>query len=368
MDINKLRELFPVTEDYIFLNNAAESPLNKRVEKRLNDYLHLAANAPHLKPGDIREEVRYRLANLFGGSAEEYALITSTGVGVGLIASGYPWQEGDNIVVPADEHWSNTFPWLNLKSKGVTVHQVPLDANNRVDFEKIEELVNQKTRILAAAAVRFNSGYRSDLKRLSQIAKKHKALFLVDGIQAAGAVPIDVEADGIDILSSAGFKWLLGLPGTGFLYINKDAQNKIKPLLPGMFAAENSFTQLKFYDDARRFETGTIPYSLFHAWTAGLDLLEEIGIENIHKRVLYLTDLLIEGLKEKGYELLTPTEKEEERSAILVFSLGSRQKNKELYKSLLAKNIIITYRGDSLRVSPSFYNTEADIETFLQAI
>lgn len=368
MDIEALRELFPLCKNYVFLNNAAESPLNNRVNARLQEYLHLCAVAPHLKPEHVRIEVKKRLAELLGGNSRDYALVSNTGMGVGIVAAGYPWQKGDNVVLPAEEHWSNTFPWLNLEKQGVEVRFVPTDQNNRITAENVSAKVDHKTKIIAAAAVRFNSGYRSDLKALSQIAHQAGAIFLVDGIQGVGAIPLNVETDGIDILSAAGFKWLLGLPGTGFLYIKKELQEMIHPLLPGMFAAENSFTQLNYHSDARRYEGGSTAYSLFHAWTAGLDLLQEIGIENIHQRVLKLTDLLIAGLKEQGFNLLTPVETTKERSAIIVFSAPLGQDNMALYQKLLAQNIIITYRGDSLRVSPSFYNTEEEIEIFLKAL
>lgn len=360
--------LFPVTQNSIFLNNAAESPLNERFRLRLEEYLKLAGAAPQDKPSRVREEVRLLLSKLLGGMPEEYALVTSTGVGIGIIASGFMWNEGDNIVVPADEHWNNTFPWLALRDKGIEVRIVPVDKNNRIKPEDIEALVDSNTRIVAAAAVRFNSGFRSDLKKLSSIAHKAGALLLVDGIQAAGVLPLNIKEDGIDILCCGGFKWLLGMPGTGFLYVRSEVQAMIRPIIPGMFAAENIFTELNYYMDARRFETGSIAYSLFYGWTAGLELLLEIGVDNIYLRVMKLTDMLIEGMKLKGYKILSPIEKKSERSSVIIFSIGDAAANKELYRRLRNRNIIITLREGNLRVSPSFFNTEEEIDIFLREI
>lgn len=281
MEFASLRTLFPVTQHAVYLNNAAESPLNTRVRQRLEDYLTLASDAPQDKPS-VREPVRAALCDLFGGRPDEYALVTSTGMGVGMAAAGYGWQPGDNVVLPVDEHWNSTFPWLALRERGVDVRLVPVDEHQRVQPEAVAARVDNRTRILATTAVRFNTGFRADLKTLSALAHAHGALFLVDGIQATGVFPVNVETEGIDILTCAGFKWLLGMPGTGFLYANQQAQEKIKPVLPGMFAADNHLTRdLKYFPDARRYETGTIAYSLFYAWTAGLDLLKEVGIDNI---------------------------------------------------------------------------------------
>ena len=367
MDIKALRELFPVTRHSVFLNNAAESPLNTRVRRRLEEYLTIISEAPQDKPS-IRHSVRSRLAGLLGGSADEYALVTSTGVGVGIVAAGLDWRHGDNVVVPMDEHWNNTFPWLALRQKGIDVRLVPLDSDNRVNPERVAAMTDRRTRVVATAAVRFNSGFRSDLKRLSTIAHDCGALFLVDGIQATGVVPINVDDDGIDILACAGFKWLLGMPGTGFLYVRESAQDAIAPVLPGMFAAEDHMSELHYLPNARRYETGSIAYSLFHAWTAGLDLLQEIGVHEIHQRVLRLTDRLISGLRREHMDLLTPVDNRGERSALLLFSAGSEDDNKILYERLRAQNIIITLRGNACRVSPSFFNTEEEIDMFLNAL
>ncbi len=367
MDISALRQLFPVTEHAIFLNNAAESPMNTRVRQMLDEYLTLACEAPQDKPS-VRTPLRQALSGLFGGRPDEYALVTSTGVGVGIAAAGCNWQPGDNMVLPADEHWNNTFPWLALRARGVDVRLVPVGPDQRVDPDAVAARVDGKTRLLATAAVRFNTGFRADLKRLSQIAHERGALFLVDGIQGAGVFPLRIEENGIDILAAAGFKWLLGMPGTGFLYVSQAAQEKISPVLPGMFAAEDNTRELHYFNDARRYETGTIAYSLFYSWLAGLDILKEVGIENIHARVLALTDRIIAGLRTKQIEIASPVDQINERSAIISFTLGSERENKELYKKLMAQKIIVALRDGRIRVSPNFFNIEEEIDRFLEAL
>lgn len=367
MDISAARALFPVTSRLIYLNNAAESPLNIRVRERLEEYLALAADAPHRKPVS-RRAVRSALCDLFGGAPEDYALVTSTGVGVGIVAAGYPWKPGDNLVVPAGEHWNNTFPWLALRERGVEVRLAPVGPDQRVDPRKIAALVDGRTRILAAAAVRFDTGFRVDLDALSRIAHDRGALFLVDGIQGAGVFPIDVKRNGIDILACAGFKWLLGMPGTGFLYLNRRAQKIIRPVLPGMFAAEDDTRELRYFDDARRYETGSIAYPLFHAWTAGLELLQEVGIENIYTRVMQLTGRIIAGLHAWQIEIISPYAHLSERSAIISFTLGTQEANKNMHQALAAKGILTALRDGRIRVSPNFFNTEDEIDRFLYAL
>jgi selenocysteine lyase/cysteine desulfurase len=305
---------------------------------------------------------------LFGGTTEDYALVTSTGVGVGIAAAGYSWKEGDNVVVPIDEHWNNTFPWLALQDKGVEVRLVRTDENQRVLTEDVTAQVDDNTRVVATTAVRFTTGFRTDLRAISEIAHNKNALFVVDGIQAAGVIPLNVEKDGIDILACGGFKWLLGMPGTGFMFANQAAREKIRPILPGMFAAKNDFRELNYHDDARRYETGSIAYSLFHAWVAGLGILKDVGVDNIYARILILTEQIISGLHNKGIKIISPVEHIAERSAIVTFTFGSEEANKKIYEILLSHNVIVSLRAGSIRVSPNFFNTEDDVERFLSLL
>jgi cysteine desulfurase/selenocysteine lyase len=367
MDVAKVRHLFPVTERMVFLNNAAESPLNLPVRRRLDEYLDQAAWSPDKRP-PARHPIRPLLSRLLGGAPEEYALVTSTGVGLGLAAAGHAWTSGDNVVIPAEEHWNNTFPWLALRSRGVDVRVVPLDTDQRLDPARVAERVDGRTRMVAVAAVRHLTGFRSDLRRLSAIAHDRGALFVVDGVQAAGVVPLNVDDDGIDVLACAGFKWLLGLHGTGFMYVRKSAWDRIQPVLPGMFAAEDNLHELRWLPGAQRYETGSLSYSLFYAWTAGLEMLLDIGVPAIHARVLDLTSRLVEGLRGRGLTVVTPAARPEERSAIVTFSAGSPGANRDHYARLSERGIGISLKAGRCRVSPAFYNTDEEIDRLLAAL
>jgi len=367
MDIDRLRALFPVTGRAAYLDNAAESPVNLLVRRRLDEYLDLVSASPRAKPS-VRLETKALLARLLGGSPEDYALVASTGVGLGMAAAGIAWKAGDNVVLPADEHWNNSFPWFALRGRGVEVRLVMPDAEGRVTPEAVAARVDGRTRVVAMAAVRHATGFRADLKAMSRIARGAGALFAVDAIQAAGVAPLDVEADGIDIMSAAAFKWLLGQPGTGFLYVSPAARERVAPLIPGMFAAEDSLRELRCFPDSRRYETGTIAYPFYYAWAAGLELLLELGVDAIRARSLELTSRLAAGIRGAGMELHSPMAREAERSSILSFSAGSADANKALVARLEESGILISYRGGSCRVSPNFFNTEEELRRFAASL
>ena len=367
MNLSLIRSLFPVTQSAVYLNNASQSPLNTLVHDRLQQFLQAELHPIGKKAFD-RHQLRSLLSKLLGGAPEEYALVTSTGVGIGLMAQGLQLKKGDNVIIPEREHWNNIFPWLQLEEKGVEIRLAKVNADNRLEPEAIEELIDKKTRVVSVAAVRFNSGFRPNLAAIGKIAHAHGALFMVDAAQAAGMIPIDVEKQQIDILAGCGFKWLLGMHGTGFLYVSNRVINQIDPVLPGMFAAENSYTALSYYTDARKFETGTLAYSLFNVWAVGLECLLEIGVDAIYERVLTLTDILISGLIAQGHTIITPIMNRTERTAIVHFNIGALKKTQALYKELIAANILVTLQGENIRVSPNFFNTEEEIEVFLNAV
>ena len=367
MNIEQIRSLFPVTKEAVYLNSASQSPLNTLVNGRLQNHLKTESNLVGKKAFN-RNDTRVLLSKLLGGAPEEYALVTSTGVGVGIVAQGLNFKEGDNVVVSELEHWNNTFPWLELQKRGVEVRFVKLKSDNSISAEAIDKLIDHNTRIVSIAAVRFNSGFRPNLSIIGEMAHKKGALFMVDAAQAAGMVPINVERDGIDIMAGCGFKWLLGMHGTGYLYVSKKANEMIHPMLPGMFAAEHHFYRLSYHNDARKFETGTIAYSLFDAWSAGLKLLLDIGIDNIYDTALQNTDLLLAGLRKKRYKIVTPTKDRAERSAIVHFTTHSQEATKQLYHKLISEKVLVTLQADNIRVSPNFFNTKEEIETFLSLI
>jgi selenocysteine lyase/cysteine desulfurase len=367
MDITKIRSLFPITKEAINLNSASQAPLNTCVQNKLEAYLRSETTFEG-KKGFNRDDIRIPLANLLGGSPEEYALTTSTGIGLGMIAQGIDFKKGDNIIIPEKEHWNNSFPWLNLESKGVAIRFAKLNKNNSLDPEAIEKLIDNQTRVVAIAAVRFNSGFRPNLSKISKIAHSKNALFVVDAAQGAGMVPIDVVKNGIDIMAGCGFKWLLGMHGTGFLYVSNRVVKMIQPVLPGMYAAHMNYDKLSYYEDARKFETGTLAYSLFTAWSAGLELLLSIGIDTVYKKALENTALIINGLLKNNYNIVTPIKNDQERSAVVHFYASSFEKTNALFSKLKAHKVLVTLQGENIRVSPNFFTTKEEIEMFLSLL
>jgi selenocysteine lyase/cysteine desulfurase len=226
---------------------------------------------------------------------------------------------------------------------------------------------------VAISHVEYVNGFRHDLRAISEIAHKHGAYLIVDAIQSAGAMQIDVKRDNVDFLASACYKWLLGPTGAGYLYVRRELIEKLEPPFVGWASVEPEvFETIDFWDiwslklptRASRFEIGSPSYMSFIGATEALKILLDFGIGNIEKRILKLTDHLIRGLKDLGLRLQTP-EEAQCRSGI---ALTKTDKPRELAEDLRKKGIIASARAHGLRVSPHFYNTEEEVDRLVEEV
>ncbi len=221
--------------------------------------------------------------------------------------------------------------------------------------------------------VEYVNGFRNDLKAISEIAHKHGAYLIVDAIQSAGAIQIDVKRDDVDFLATACYKWLLSPPGAGYLYVKEELIEKFEPPFVGWASVKPEvFETIDFWDiwslklseTASRFEVGSPSYISLIGASEALKMMLHFGIENIEKRILKLTNYLIEQLKNFGVTLKTP-EEPQCRSGIV---LAKVDKPKKVCEALAKEGIVVSARANGLRISPHFYNTEAEIDRLVEEI
>lgn len=370
-EITEYRKLFPVVNDFIYLDHAGVAPISTRVKSKVNDFLDIALNKGATKYDFFMEEVenvRTNFSRLLNCKQQEIAFIKNTSHGLSLIAKGIEWRKGDSIIVFEKEFPANLYTWLDLKRSGVEVRQAPL-TGGRVEIKEIEKLIDKNTRLLSISSVQFTNGYRADLESIGKICKENNILFCVDAIQSLGIVPIDVNELGIDFLAADGHKWMLSPEGTGILYCSSKVVKDVSPVLLGWKSIVNEGEYEKINLDlkpnALKFEEGSLNVLGIFALGAGLDLLLEIGIEKVCNRIQYLGDLIIDEVKKRNFILKTPVCKNE-RAGIISF-YGSFDSSL-LKDSLYSKNVIINVRDGALRAAPHFYNTEDDIGALFKNI
>jgi selenocysteine lyase/cysteine desulfurase len=211
------------------------------------------------------------------------------------------------------------------------------------------------------------------LRALSEIAHKHGAYLIVDAIQSAGAIPIDVKRDDVDFLATACYKWLLSPPGAGYLYVKEELIEKFEPPFVGWASVKPEvFETIDFWDiwslrlseTASRFEVGSPGFISLMGAAEALKMLLNFDTKNIEERILKLTGHVIEAIKNLGLEIFTPEEKKY-RSGIVLFKIHKPQ---ELVTKLRQKGIVVSARAHGIRVSPHFYNTEDEIERLIEEV
>jgi selenocysteine lyase/cysteine desulfurase len=369
--IESYRREFPITRKYLYLDHAGVAPISLRVKTAVLNFLAESAEggAFHYPEWARRTvEIRRACANLINAEAEELAFIKNTSHGLSLVAEGLDWKEGDNLLVYEKEFPSNLFPWLNLRRKGVEVRNIP-SRKGKIFIDDIERLMDSRTRLLAISSVQFSNGFRADLKKIGTLCREKGVLFCVDAIQSLGIIPMDVKEYRIDFLSADAHKWLLGPEGIGIFYCRSGLAERLTPSLVGWKCVQNEFDfdcpDFRLKTNALRFEEGSMNLMGIFGLGAAIELLFEVGIENIEGRVLDLGDLIIREAENRGYAVLTPKAREE-RGGNITFS-GTFDPAK-MRDALREKGVMVNARGGGLRVSPHFYNTEEEILRFFKTL
>jgi selenocysteine lyase/cysteine desulfurase len=281
------------------------------------------------------------------------------------------WENGDNIVTFAKEFPANFYAWRRIRdSLGVELRLCP-ERDGRIDVDEFVGLIDTNTRLVSISAVQFASGFRADLEKIGAAARKVDALFAVDIIQGFGAMPFDLPAQLVDIAAGASHKWLCAPEGCGILYLSERARERVEPTLVGWISVEDAWNfddyEQQFKPNALAWETGTGGISLFYGLEQSLRLLNETGAENIEKYLGNLTDYLCELLAAKDYEIVSSRAPKEKSQIVCVRHRGGLT-SVEIAKRLDAEKIVVSPRGDRLRIAPHFFNNEKDIEHLIEML
>lgn len=362
-DVNALRSAFPVTKHCTYLNHAAVAPLPNPVRAAMSKFIADRGVIFKRKRRyeHVSDDLRAVLAWLINAAPEEIALVQNTSEGLNIIANALPLETGDNVIFCDIEFPANVYPWMNLQRRGIEPRCVPHDSGG-LTVEALETYADARTRVVAASSVEFLTGFRNDLQALGAWCDEHEAYFVVDGIQSLGAAPLDVQACGIDFLSCGSPKWLMGPKGQAFIYCRHELLDELLPPFAGYLSVAGwedwRDYDLTFLPDASRFELGCANQVGQVGLLAAVRFLMETGIPAIERWTLHLTDLLIEDLQQRGYDVASNLEREY-RSAIVSFSVPGDVD--EAFQKLANAKIVVSKREQYIRVSPHCYNTEEEI-------
>jgi len=367
------RDEFPILRNRNYLNSCSLGALSHRAEAYLDDFRDrwhtMGASAWYEHWLGRTALLRSRIEAFAGGEEGSIALLPSTSSALSAVAESLHRAvgEGRNRVICSELD----FPTLGYQwavKPEIELVVLPSRDGIGMDPQQYAEVVDERTLVLATSHVFFTTGFVQDISKLATTAHESGAYCLIDGYHGAGQVPLDLSTTGVDFYTCGPLKWLCGGPGLSYLYVRPELIPALEPRITGWFAARNAFDfdirDFQFHDDARRFEMGTPALPTVHTALGGQEIIDEVGMEAIHRRNQELTALLVNECKERGYSLTIP-EDENHRSAIVMIRNSDPP---GAVAHLAGEGIIVDHRPGHVRVSPHFYNTEDEIQHFLEVL
>jgi len=361
---------FPVTRDKVFLAHGGDCPLPRRVAEAVAQYANQASTGDQEKfvYPVILSNGRKLAGQVLNCQPEEVAFVGPTSLALSFIASGLKFRRGDNVLIYFEDYPSNVYPWMALAEQGVEVRLMNTRGLGLIRPKDVIGQVDENTRLVALASCHFVSGYRLDAQAIGSFLHQRNILFCLDAIQTVGAFPMNLEH--VDFLAADAHKWLLGPCGAGLMYVRHSLQETLNPPVYGWhnvrcpdFVAQEHIVKRS---GAARYEAGT--HNLFGlvGLVAAMELLLEVGLENIARELLRKRSWLVPALQSKGYTVLHADVPAENSSGITSFYHPKKDLT-SLHQKLLDANIITSLRTDRLgqkyiRLSPHFYNTDAELQ------
>jgi selenocysteine lyase/cysteine desulfurase len=367
------RNEFPVVRDRIFLAHAGVCALPRRVAGAMVEC------AQQGTLGDQEAFVMHRLddarklgAQLLNCQPEEIALVGPTSLALSFVAAGLKFRRGDNVLIYHDDYPSNVYPWMALAGKGVEVRLLNTRGLGVIRAKDVMGQVDENTRLVALASCHFTSGFRLEHAVIGKYLRERGILFCLDAIQTLGAFPTTVEH--VDFLAADAHKWLLGPCGAGILYVRRELQEKLNPPIYGWHNVKNpnfvAQEQIEFRSGASKYEAGTHNLIGLVGQVAAMEMALEIGVENIAAELLRKRAWLVPALQAKGFTVLNADAKPENTGGIVSFFQPGKDLA-ALHKKLAEAGVITSLRGDRkgqnyIRLSPHFYNTDAELHRALE--
>ncbi|SNZ17924.1 Selenocysteine lyase/Cysteine desulfurase [Natronoarchaeum philippinense] len=367
MNPTELRADTPALRDGVYLNFGAHGPSPRYVVDAADEFVRShefdapVRDDPYDAAFDAFDRTRERVADFVGAEADEIALTESTTAGINAVANAIDWASGDAVVRTDLEHPAGTLPWQRLEREGVEVRVVETE-DGRVDPDDFAEAVEGAT-LACFSAVTWTHGTQLPVSELVDIAHDAGALALVDAVQVPGQMPMDVGAWGADAVAAAGHKWLLGLWGGGFLYVDRDVAETLAPRTVGYRSVETPTADpYEFAPGARRFEVGSANPAPHVALGEAIDAIDEVGVDRITERIQELAGRLADGVPEE--RLRSPATPESGLVTIDVDDPGATVDR-------LAKEGIVVRalpHPNAIRASVHAVNTADDVDRLLDAL
>lgn len=356
-DWQAIRAQFPALSNWTYLNSATFGQLPRcalDAVARHWERRDALACADFLDWYTDADRLRQSIARLIHASPADIAFMANASAAMGLVAGGLEWQPGDNVVTLAGEFPNYLYLPALIERYGVEFREVPWD--------RFYKSIDQRTRMVALSEVNYSNGFRPPLGEISQFLRARGVVLFADGTQSVGALRFDVQISQPDVLAVHGYKWLISPTGAGFIYVAPHLRDRLPPGEIG-WRSHRTWRDVDnlhhgkpvLKDSAEKYEGGGLPFPLLYAMEASVNMMLEIGPEQIEKRVLELAGAARERLMALGADA------PETGSQIVAAKFPGHDPSR-LARELKAQRVLVAARHGFLRVSPHFYNNEEDLD------
>jgi selenocysteine lyase/cysteine desulfurase len=365
----RCRHRFPIFERLVYVNSCSQGALSDHVRASYERYLEdwNVHGSPWDVWGGAVEELRQAFARLINADPACVAVTPSVSIAVSSLASGLRFADRPKVVYSDFEFPTVGQVWHAQEIRGAEIVRVPADGSS-IPVERFDAAIDERTLLTSITAVCYRNGARIDVDDVVRLAHERGSYVLFDAYQAMGTYPIDVQALDVDFLVAGTLKYLLGSSGVGFLYCRPSLVDRIRPTVTGWLAdssiGDMDHTRYAPSPTATRFESGAPAIPSVYASTAGIELMEEIGVAETREHVNTLTDALIEGVGDLGGTVVTPKEVDRRGALVCIASTDAPA----LVAALAEDGIVTSSRDGKLRVSPHAYNTGEDIGAVLESL
>ena len=361
------REEFPILEKTNYLVSNSLGPMPRMVPEKLAEYARdwgdLGVKAWNRGWWEMPVQVGNEIAPLLNAGEGEIVMMPNVTIAQTAVLSSIDFtRKRDTIVMTELDFPSVRYAYAEMaKRLGAKIVVVKSDDGITIDEERLLDVIDERTRLVAVSHVLFRSSFLMDADAICRRAHDAGALVSLDSFHAVGIVPVNVKRSKVDFLTGGVLKWLCGGPGGCFLYVNPKVRDELKPALTGWQAHARPFAfedSMEYTTGAFRWLNGTPVIPALYAAAEGPKILRRVGVAAIREKSLRLTTRLIDLADERGFKVNAPRDPAQ-RGGTVALDIPHGY---EVAQHLLARDILVDYRiGTGIRIAPHFFTEENEV-------
>jgi len=313
---------------------------------------------------DLNGEVGDRIAPLMGAPSGSVLVHQNASIANSILFSGLDFSDTkrNKVVISDMDFPSDVYVLKQWLPPHMEVHKVETHDGISIDTDELLDAIDERTRLVSLSHVLFRSAYIMPDKAIVEKAHSVGAQVLLNGYHSVGIIPVDVVASNVDFYIGGVLKWMCGGPGGVFMYIRPDLLTTLRPKVTGWFAHQEPFAfdvdKFLLREDRYRLMNGTPGVASLYSIQPGVDIINEVGVENIREKSIRQTELIVNLADAAGYEVNSPRDTFVRAGTITVNPPHSYEVSREL----IERGFVIDYRPNAgIRMGPHFYNSDDEL-------